>query len=400
MLPYHAALSHSLIQSGDVAGSDATVSMTGIEPRSVIKKLQSERPPSEDRSGKLRLDMNENTAGAPAVVAQRLRAINRKELGTYPDYEAARVELARYFKVSPDELLLTNGIDDAIKLICDTFVDPGDTLLVPALTFPMYQFFHSVAGGKVVVVHHDENLRLPLDAMLVALRQPPKRRIRWVALANPNNPTGAIIPEADLKAILKAAPGTLVLVDEAYFDYSGATVLPWIRRYPNLLVTRTFSKAYGLAALRLGLIFARRELAGWMRRAQAVFHVNSLALIAALESTRNPEAVRRHIEDLRRNRARLCQFLDSLGVPYAPSAANFVFACFGKHAPQIARELGEQGILVRHWSGDSRLESYFRIGIGTSSETRRLIRALRELRHLIEPQDPKSAWHALMQYSP
>jgi histidinol-phosphate aminotransferase len=396
MLP----LSHSVIQAADVAGSDATVSMTEIEPRSVIKKLQSERPPSEDRSGKVRLDMNENTAGAPAVVAQRLRAINRKELGTYPDYEAARVELARYFRVSPDELLLTNGVDDAIKLICDTFVDPGDTLLVPALTFPMYQFVHSVAGGKIVVVSHDENLRLPLDPVLAALRRTPKSKIRWVALANPNNPTGTIIPEADLKAILQAAPTTLVVVDEAYFDYSDATVLPWIRRYPNLVVTRTFSKAYGLAALRLGLIFAGRELTGWMRRAQAVFPVNSLALIAAMESTRNPEAVRRHIEGVRRNRVVLCQCLDSLGVAYAPSAANFVFACFGKHASKIARELGEQGILVRHWSGDSRLESYFRIGIGTSSETRRLIRALQSLRHLIELDHPESAWRGAREYSP
>lgn len=395
MLP----LSRSVIKADDAACGEATVSMTEIEPRSVIKKLQSERPPSEDRSGKVRLDMNENTAGALAVVAQRLRAINRKELGIYPDYDAARVGLARHFRVSPDELLLTNGVDDAIKLICDTFVDPGDMLLVPALTFPMYQFFHSVAGGKIALVHHDENLRLPLDAMLAALGRPPRRRIRWLALANPNNPTGAIIPEANLKAILRAAPATLVLVDEAYFDYSDATVLPWIRRYPNLVVTRTFSKAHGLAALRLGLIFARRELVAWMRRAQPVFPVNSLALIAALESTRNPEAVRRHIEDVRRNRAVLCQCLDSLGVTYAPSAANFVFACLGKHASGIARELGEQGILVRHWSGDSRLEPYFRIGIGTSSETRRLIGALQSVGNLIEPHDPKTVWRGVAGYS-
>jgi histidinol-phosphate aminotransferase len=375
--------------------------MTEIEPRSAIRKLKSQRPPSEDRSGKLRLDMNENTAGAPATVIQRLRrSVTGKGLGTYPEYETARSELASSFKVWPDELLLTNGIDDALKLICDTFVDPGDTLLVPALTFPMYQFFHSVAGGKIAALHCDENLRLPLDGLLAALKRPGRRAVRWLALANPNNPTGTLISKADLKVILEVAPGTLVLVDEAYFDYSGVTVLPWIRRFPNLVVTRTFSKAHGLAGLRLGLIFARRELTAWMRRVQPVFPVNSLALTAALESVRNPNPLRRHVEEIRRNRSVLCECLGSLGVPYAPSAANFVFACLGKHAPQIARRLAEQGILIRHWSGDPLLEPYFRIGIGTASETRRLVRALRGLRQLIEPSDPKTVWRGVTEYSP
>jgi histidinol-phosphate aminotransferase len=380
-----------------------------IEPRPAIRKLQAVRPPSDIRSGKVRLDMNENTAGAPPIVVRSVRcASSGRCLGTYPEYETARTQLAGYFRVSPDELLLTNGVDDAIKLICDTFVDPGDKLLIPALTFPMYQFFHSVAGGDTHSIPYDENLRLPLDRVLTALcsTRPPgsagvsPAEFRWLALANPNNPTGTTIPKPDLRAILEAATSTLVLVDEAYFDYSGATILPWIRRHSNLVVTRTFSKAYGLAGLRFGLIFACRRSIAWMRRAQPVFPVNSLALAAALEAIRHPEAVRRHAEKARRNRESLCRCLDALGVPHAPSAANFVFACFGKHAPEIARELANQGILVRHWSGDSRLEPYFRIAIGTASETRRLIRALQGLRRLIEPQDAKSAWHGVTNYSP
>lgn len=369
-----------------------------IRPRRAIQQLQSERPPSEDRAGKIRLDMNENTAGASrAVVRAVRRAAQGKRLATYPEYEAARAELARYFQVSPDELLLTNGIDDAIKLICDTFVDPGDALVIPALTFPMYQFFHTVAGGKTTMVHHDDELRLPLDRVLSALRKK-GRRARWMALANPNNPTGTIIPKAHLEVVLKAATGTLVLVDEAYFEYSGETVLPWIRRFPNLVVARTFSKAYGLAGLRLGLLFAGRELTGWMCRAQAVFPVNSVALVAALEAIRNPADIERHVREVGDNRARLCQCLESLGVPYGASGGNFVFVSFGKKAPRIAGQLAKQGILVRHWSRDPCLRSYFRIGIGTDGETGRLIRALQGLRDLIEPQDPTSAWRGVMKY--
>jgi len=375
-----------------------------LKPRKAIQQLRAEHPPAEGRAVALRLDMNENTAGAvPAVVRAVRRALTGKHLAAYPEYQAATAELARHFQVSAPELLLTNGIDDAIKLLCDTFVEPGDTLLIPAPTFPMYQFFHSVAGGRTVVVPHDDRVRLPLDRVLAALhrrRGKSRRAVRWLALANPNNPTGTMIPKADLEIILRAAPGTLVLIDEAYFEYAGETVLPWIRRFPNLVVSRTFSKAYGLAGLRLGVLFARRELIGWMRRAQAVFPVNSMALAAAVEGVRNPEVVRRHVGQVRRNRARLCRCLDSLGVPYAPSAANFVFACFGRRAPEIARRLGRQRILVRHWSGDPRLRPYFRISIGTTLEVQRLIRALNDLGDLIELPDPRSAWRGVMDYSP
>jgi histidinol-phosphate aminotransferase len=203
-----------------------------------------------------------------------------------------------------------------------------------------------------------------------------------------------------LKAVLSAAPATLVLVDEAYFDYSGETVLPWIRRFPNLVVARTFSKAYGLAGLRLGALCARKELTTWMRLAHAVFPVNSMAVVAALQAIRHPDEVERHVREVRENRDRLSHCLDSLGVRHSSSAGNFVFACFGRRAPQIARCLAKNGILVRHWSHHPLLHPYFRIGIGTPSEITRLIRALRSLRDLIAPQDPESAWRGATEYSP
>src|SRR3989449_1495755 len=159
-------------------------------------------------------------------------------------------------------MLISNGVDDAIKLICDTFVDPGDKLVVPAPTFPIYQFFQSVAGGRTALVRYDEDLRLPVERILDAINS----RTRWVALANPNNPTGTMIPKGDLQVILEAAPRTLVLVDEAYFDFSGSTVLGWIRKYPNLAVSRTFSKAFGLAGVRLRVLFPPPWLPGLIGR--------------------------------------------------------------------------------------------------------------------------------------
>ena len=368
-----------------------------IRPRKAVERLQKYRPPLEGRAGKLRLDFNENTVGcAPGVVRALRRALNTDWLSRYPEYEEGRAVLAEYFGVSKDEMLISNGVDDAIKLICDTFVDPGDKLVVPAPTFPIYQFFQDVAGGRTALVRYDSDLHLPVERILNAINS----RTRWVALANPNNPTGTMIPKGDLRAILEAAPRTLVLVDEAYFDFSGSTVLSWINKFPNLAVSRTFSKAFGLAGLRIGFIFAHRELAGLMRRTHAVFAVNSLAVACALEAIRHQDYVRHYAQMVQANRALLCRRLDRMGVTYAPSAANFVFIRVGSKAPEIARRLREQDILVRDWSYDPHLKGYLRITIGTGAQTRRLIEEFERTQHLIETRDGARAWRDLMTYSP
>ena len=368
-----------------------------IRPRKAVERLQKYRPPLEGRAGKLRLDFNENTVGcAPGVVRALRRALNPDWLSRYPEYEEGRAALAEYFGVSKDEMLISNGVDDAIKLICDTFVDPGDKLVVPAPTFPIYQFFQNVAGGRTALVRYDENLRLPVERILDAINS----RTRWVALANPNNPTGTMIPKGDLRAILEAAPRTLVLVDEAYFDFSGSTVLSWINKFPNLAVSRTFSKAFGLAGLRIGFLFANRELLGLLRRAHAVFAVNSLAVACALEAIQHEDYVRRYAKMVQTNRALLCRRLDRIGVTYAPSAANFVFIRVGSKAPEIARRLREQDILVRDWSYDPHLKGYLRITIGTGAQTRRLTEEFERTQHLIERRDGARAWRDLMTYSP
>jgi histidinol-phosphate aminotransferase len=367
-----------------------------IRARKAIERLQKYRPPLEGRGGKLRLDFNENTIGcAPEVIHALRRGLSAEGLTRYPEYDESRKILARYYGVKKEELLLTNGTDDAIKMICDAFVDPGDVLLQPSPTFPVYKFFHEVAGGRVVRVAYDENFRLPLDKLLSSL----KKQTRWLALANPNNPTGTTIPRNDLKTILRAAPNTVVLVDEAYFDFSGETVLPWIRKYSNLIVTRTFSKAFGLAALRMGCIFANKELAELLHRGQNPFAVNSLAMAAACEAIRHEAYVRRYAGEVRANRAKFCRLLDAMGIPYVPSSANFVLTRMGEHAPDIARRLRGLGILVRDWSYDPHLRGYLRITIGSAAQTRRLVKELQRVENLLDSRDGAKAWKNFAVYS-
>lgn len=354
-----------------------------VRPRKAVERLTAYHPPREGRGGKLRLDFNENTVGcAPQVIRALRNKLDSDWLSRYPEYEGARETLARYFGVAPDELLLANGTDDAIKMVCDTFVGPGDELIVPAPTFPVYEFFHTVAGGRTTRVRYDEKFRLTARMLLSAVN----KRTRWMAIANPNNPTGTVVSQPDLRRTLSEAPDVLVLVDEAYVDFSGQTVLPWIRKYPNLVVTRTFSKAFGLAALRLGCILTNTEVAGPMRRAQNPFAVNSLALACALEAIKHDKYVARYARRVCGNRDKLCRFLDKTGIPYVPSSSNFVLARVGAKASEIALKLRDQDILVRDWSYDPRLQGYLRFTVGSTEQTRRLIQGLAEFEPMMETQ--------------
>ena len=367
-----------------------------IRPRKAVERLKKYRPPMEGRAGKLRLDFNENTVGcAPEVVRALRRALTPEMLTRYPEYGESRATLARYFGVKPEELLLTNGTDDAIKAVCDAFVDSGDVLLVPAPTFPVYEFFHNVAGGAIERVRYDEHFRLPVESLVTAIN----KKTRWMALASPNNPTGTEISKPDLRILLEAAPQVLVLVDEAYYDYSGETVLPWIRKYENLLVTRTFSKAFGLAALRMGFILGHPDLVELLHRAQNPFQVNSLALLAASIAIQHEGHVHRYVAQVRANRERVYRWLESRGIPYVRSSANFILTRVGERAPEIAQRLRAQGILVRDWSYDPHLQGYLRFTIGSRSQTSLLLEGLERQEHLIEARNEAKAWRNFVTHS-
>ncbi|MGH9434128.1 MAG: histidinol-phosphate transaminase [Terriglobia bacterium] len=368
-----------------------------LRPRPAINRLQDYHPPEEGRAAFTRLDFNENTVGcAPALVRALRRAISAEGLASYPEYQAGRAILARHFGVSADETIMTNGVDDAIKLICDTFVEPGGGLVIPSPTFPMYHFFQTVADGVTRFVPYDERMELPVERLIAAIN----RKTRWVALANPNNPTGTLIPKADIKKILTARPDALIFIDEAYFDFSNETVLPWIRKYPNLLVGRTFSKAFGLAGLRTGFLFGNSRLIGLLRQAHAVFAVNSVAVAAGVEAIKHLHYVRNYAKMIVKNREAFSKALYRMGMPHLPSAANFVLVRAGEQTPRIAKRLRGAGILVRDWSDDPQLRGYLRITIGTAAQMRQVVTELKRLEHLIDRHEGASAWHDLATHSP
>ena len=179
-----------------------------IPMRAAVERMRPYHPPLEGRGGKLRLDFNENTTGCSPLVRKALRKLSSADVSMYPEQETIRRELARFFRVRSDELLLTNGTDEALHLIADTFLESGDSVLLVEPTFAMYRFYSELAGARIQALRYDAKLQFPMAALLAALRARSAPRIFF--LANPNNPTGNVLRAAELRRILKAAAKTLV----------------------------------------------------------------------------------------------------------------------------------------------------------------------------------------------
>src|SRR5580693_2529780 len=224
-------------------------------PRAAVLKMAPYTPPTGNRAGNLRLDFNENTVGcSPRVIEFLKQQLSAESLSIYPDYAAVRPALAEFFRVDPTQLLLTNGTDEAIQVLINTYIDDGDEVLLLHPSYAMYRFYAEVAGATVrEIPYRAEKLAFPLEEALDAIRP----TTRAVLIANPNNPTGTGTSRAGIERILEKASGAAVLIDEAYYEFSGVTALPLLNDYPNLFVSRTFSKVYGMAAMRLGCLFSQ-----------------------------------------------------------------------------------------------------------------------------------------------
>lgn len=346
-----------------------------LPTRQAILDRRTYEPPGEGRAGKLRLDFNENTAGCSPAVQRALAKLKPKLLSMYPEYERGTRRLARHFKVAPEELLLTNGGDDALRLFFDAFIDAGTSAVICEPTFPMYRYWGEVAGAKIEVQRYGPAMEFPLEGVLQALTLRP----RVLFVCNPNNPTGTLLDKSVIETILKTASHTAVVVDEAYAEFSGVTVVPWIRQYPQLFVARTFSKAAGLAGLRLGAVIACAESLAVLRRATAPFPVNVAAVAAAEAAVGDSKTMKLYVKNIHRTRVWFENELRTLGVKTYPSAGNFLLADFGPGASEMCAQLLKQGVLLRDRAKDIG-PGIVRVSIGTQKEMERLLKLIKRYR--------------------
>jgi histidinol-phosphate aminotransferase len=281
---------------------------------------------------------------------------------------------ARHLGLDAEQTLLTNGVDEAIHVLCETFLEAGDELLLPVPTYSMYEVYASATEAKIVTVQADTGFGFPFERLLAAITPATK----LIAIANPNSPTGSVASREQLLKIVDAAPHAAVLVDEAYFHFFGQTVADLIGKYPNLLLARTFSKAYGLAGLRIGVLAGHVEAVRWLRRVISPYSVNSLALACLPAALGDQAYLDWYVGEVLAARVDLVRALDAVKVPWWPSEANFVLVNIGPKHRQFTAAMRSRGVLVRDRSNDPGCAGCVRITVGTRAQTASGIRALIE----------------------
>ena len=345
-----------------------------IEPKESVKKMEPYDPPLEGRRGLVRLDFNENTIGPSPKVLEALRNLSNEDIAAYPEYNRFKEKLANYLKIKKSQLAITNATDQAIKLIMDVYIDKNDEIILPIPTFAMFKFYASIVGANIKEVLYNEDLSFPAEKVLETIN----KKTRMVILVNPNNPTGSSIKREDIITIIEKAKNSIILLDEAYVQYTNETCIDLIDKYDNLMIIQTFSKAFGLAGLRLGYIISNEVNIKNISKAASKYDVNSAAVIAASAALDDTNYVQRYAKEVKESKKLVYDELKELNIKAYPSSANFLLAYFGKKSKEIQSKLREKGVLVRDRSKYPLLKGCIRIGIGTREQTRFFIKCLKE----------------------
>jgi len=343
-----------------------------------VARLQPYTTPAAGRRGLLRLDFNENLAGPSPHVIERLRRLEAEDVASYPDETRARAAVASWFGLADGcDLVLTSGVDEGIRLLCDCFVRPGERVVLLEPGYAMYRFYATLAGATIVTVPYEPDLSFPETALLERLsRETAGAGCRLLIVGNPNNPTGTPAPEGLIEELAASYPATIVLADEAYAEFAGRSSIAALRRLPNLVVARTFSKAHGLAGLRAGVLLGDRATLSWVARMRSPYAVNAIALLALEAALQDDAYVTRCVEEVRAARDRLAEGLGRLGIFVYPSVANFLVARFGDDAVAIKEELRRRGVLVRDRGDQPLMRGTLRIGVGTGAQAETCLAAV------------------------
>ena len=347
----------------------------GIVPRArrAVLAMPEYHPPLAGRDA-LRLDFNENTLAASPKVIARLRQVTAEGLTKYPEREGVERIAAAHFGLQETQVLLTNGVDEAIHLVCAAFLEEDDEAMVSTPTFFMYEVSAGMMTAHVKKVQADASLEFPYERFLAAITP----RTKLIMVASPNNPTGAVVSREQLLAICAAAPQAVVMVDEAYYHFFGESVMADVGKVPNLTVARTFSKAYGLANLRIGMLAGSAELMKYVRKVSSPYNVNGVALDCLPVALADEAYVAWYASQVRAGLMRMMDGLRALGVDFFPSHANFVLMKIGTKHAELVKAMRARGVLLRDRSTDPGCDGYVRITVGVEEHVTQGLAALKE----------------------
>ncbi|WP_422466415.1 pyridoxal phosphate-dependent aminotransferase [Endozoicomonas sp. ALC013] len=344
--------------------------------KSHITRMSAYSPPLEGRDPhhNLLLDFNERTLPVSEHVKQALiDYINEDRLQVYPSYGDLTRKIADYANVDEPQVMITNGSDQGIDIIIRAACTEGDDIIIPGPTFAMYRQCANIEKLNIIEPDYTRQTGFPVNAVLDAITA----KTRLIVIANPNNPSGTQIQREDILTIARSAPNTALLVDECYFEYSQATVADAVMAYPNILVTRTFSKTWGLPSIRLGYVISHPDNIRALLNIRGPYDVNQFAAVAINAALDHPEYTRQYVREVMESSKPLFEhFLDQQAIPYWPSAANFIWA-FPDNPEVIELHLRSHGILVRPKS-DQTGRKGLRITLGDIAQTRQLIERIQE----------------------
>ena len=343
-----------------------------------IARLRGYVPGEQPREkGYIKLNTNENPYPPSPLVLARLRDACSADLRLYPDPDAwaLRRKLGEVFAIAPQQIMAGNGSDELLNVIIRSFAGEGDKIAYPHPTYGYYKPLIDIQGAEAVPVEFDEKFSVP-EGLAV-----PGARITF--LANPNAPSGTLVSYDEVAALCARVDGVLV-VDEAYVDFSQGGCIQLIAEHPNAIVVRTMSKSFSLAGMRIGFAFAPTALIEGMWKVKDHYNLNRLSLVAAEVALEDIDAMRANAVRVCATRAHLCAGLRTLGFYVWDSQANFVLARLGERwanntAAELYAELKERRILVRYFATPPRLADCLRISVGTDAEITALLAALKEL---------------------
>lgn len=345
--------------------------LTPYQPGKPIEEVERELGISA-----IKLASNENPLGAsPAAIAAAMNALKKTHF--YPDGSCfeLKVALAKFLKILPEQLTLGNGSENVLELIVKTYLDCNDTAVISKYAFLTIPLLIKSHGAKAIVVPA-KNYGHDIEAMVAAIQD----TTRIIFVVNPNNPTGTYTTDADLRFLLKAVPPhILIVIDEAYCEYIAAEDYPdtlaLLSQHPNLIITRTFSKAYGLAAMRLGFAVSSPDIADMLNRARLPFNVNTIAEMTARAALLDQQHITRSVELNKLGMKQLKIGLDKLKMKYIPSLGNFITIDVERNAVEVYQQLLHQGVIVRPL-GAYDMPTFIRVTIGTSEQNKLFLQAL------------------------
>ncbi|MFA5792466.1 MAG: histidinol-phosphate transaminase [Candidatus Gracilibacteria bacterium] len=334
-------------------------------------------PPIDNRRkyGGILLDFNERTVPACKAVRDALATFARRgKFNVYPEYMDLPKKIATYAGANEESLMITNGVDQGIDLIFRTFSGEGDKVIIPSPSFAMFYQCAGTVGNQILQPAYGSNGEFPFEEVMSLIDD----EVRVIVICNPNNPTGTLVPLKQIEQIAKKAKSSVVLVDEAYAEFSGLFATQLLKDNPNIVITRTFSKSFGLAAFRIGYILTSKENICELEKVRGAYDVNVPACMVVEAALENVKEMKNYVDEvMNKSKPMLEEFFTKNGIRFLPSKSNFI-AFQVNNARELAEKLDANGFRLRPQKSPL-LINFLRVSIGTVKQTKQFIKAFKKL---------------------